>query len=141
MTGQPLLGRCVELLKTYMETKRTDQLKELALLLVALRGSHSLNDGRTDWSGRSQEYRADMRYIYREAGVLGDELDTVQAAIRYHVGNLLRTRASRADLEAVGLSAIAPKERLAAARRAVQWRRRCTCACTCGADQFADSDA
>lgn len=42
----------------------------------------------------------------------------MQAALRYHVGNLLREKASREELASVGLGVISPRERLAKTRQA-----------------------
>ena len=102
------------LLREYVESgrSRTDLLKRVAELIVELRAKHTLDDGRIDWSGRSPAYRTAIAEIYRDAGVPADKLDTVQAALRYHVGNLIRDRADGMALAAVGLTNIAPRERL-----------------------------
>lgn len=134
-----LVNHCIHLLRAYAQDRSTHQLKALAPLIVELRSRHSLKNGLPDWSGRSPEYRADMHWIYAEARIPADQLDTVQAALRYHVGNLLRERASLLDLEAVGLKATSPKERLAKVRTDNAWRRRCTCACTCGAQPLSNT--
>jgi len=91
---------------------RTDLLKEVAEIILELRRSYTLEDGRADWSGRSPAYRAAVARIYKEGGVPRDRYDTVQAAVRYHLGNLLRERVPVDELEAVGLSSIAPRERI-----------------------------
>jgi hypothetical protein len=130
-----IIERSIRLLKDYRRDRYTSQLKQLAELIVELRSRHTLRDGRTDWSGRSPAYRQDIGWIYRSAGIPEVELDTTEAAIRYHVGNLLRARAAGTELAAVGLKQTSPKERLDQARRDSQWRRRCTCECTCGAKQ------
>ncbi len=57
-----------------------------------------------------------MGLIYKNAGVTEDTLDTVQAALRYHVGNLLRETKSAEDLAAVGLTSISPRARLQRSR-------------------------
>ena len=102
------------LLREYVESgrSRTDLLKRVAELIVELRAKHTLDDGRIDWSGRSPAYRAAISEIYKEAGVPADKLDTVQAALRYHVGNMIRDRADDYALQAVGLTNVAPRERL-----------------------------
>lgn len=109
------------LLRSYVQSgrTRTDVLKEVAALIVDLRAAHTLDDGRIDWAGRSPAYRAAMHEIYREAGVPKDRYDTVQAALRYHVGNLIRERATDEALEDVGLTSITPRERLAKNRDVV----------------------
>jgi len=119
-TTKALADQATEILRAYLRDHRTDRLRDLAKIVVELRGSHTLEDGRADWSGRSPVYRQTMADIYARAKVPADNLDTVQAALRYHVGNLLRESASGDDLEAVGLSKIAPRQRLATRRQAVQ---------------------
>lgn len=126
MTNKPqrIVDEGVDILRRYLEDHRTDRLKELAELVVQLRGEHTLEDGRKDWSGRSPAYRQSMADLYTRAKVPTEKLDTVQAALRYHVGNLLREHAQGEELAAVGLSAVAPKKRLATARKALQAQRR-----------------
>ena len=98
----------------YIQTgrQRTDLLKRAAGTIVELRQQFTLEDGRTDWSGRSPRYRAAIAQVYFRAHVPDDKLDTVQAALRYHVGNVLRERAEADELAAVGLSATSPKARI-----------------------------
>lgn len=91
---------------------RTDLLKDVAAHIVELRSRFTLDDGRVDWSGRSPEYRAAIAAIYAGAKVPKQHLDTVQTALRYHVGNLLREKASDDELSAVGLTNVSPKDRL-----------------------------
>ena len=57
-------------------------------------------------------YRQVMAEIYEEAQV-PREADTFQAALRYHVGNLLRERADESELAAVGLTSRPRRTRLA----------------------------
>lgn len=99
--------------------ERTDLLRLAAEKIVNLRQHFTLADGRVDWSGRSPKYRALMQEIYARAHVPADRYDTVQAALRYHVGNLLRETADKDDLASVGLTAVAPRERLARNRAVV----------------------
>lgn len=122
-TIEELVDRGVEILSRYLEDHRTDHLKDLAPIVVDLRGSFQLDDNRRDWSGRSTGYRQAMSDLYTRARVPSDKLDTVQAALRYHVGNLLRERTSDEELAAVGLKPIAPKERLATQRQALAAQR------------------
>lgn len=123
-THRQLVDNGVEVLRRYMADPHTYDLKALAEIIVQLRGLHHLEDGRTDWAGRSPAYRQSMADLYTRARVPADRLDTVQAAIRYHVGNLLRERAQGGELEAVGLSPVAPRTRLSTARKAIQAQRR-----------------
>ena len=61
-----------------------------------------------------------MTDLYSRAQVPPEKADTIQAAIRYHVGNLLRERTKGEELAAVGLSPIAPRTRLATRRKVLQ---------------------
>lgn len=123
-THKKLVDEGVALLSRYLADPHTEDLKNLADVIVRLRGLHHLEDGRTDWGGRSPAYRQSMADLYTRARVPSDKLDTIQAAIRYHVGNLLRERAQGRELEAVGLSPVAPRQRLATARQAIQAQRK-----------------
>ena len=123
-TPQKLVDDGVQVLTRYLEDHRTDHLRQLAEIVVRLRGEHTLEDGRKDWAGRSPAYRQSMADLYTRARVPEAKLDTVQAALRYHVGNLLRERAKGEELAAVGLSTVAPKQRLATARLASQAQKR-----------------
>jgi len=115
-----LVDEGVTILRQYLVDHRTDHLKQLAEIVVQLRGEHTLEDGRKDWGGRSPAYRQSMADLYTRARVPEEKLDTVQAALRYHVGNLLRDQAAGDELEAVGLSPVAPKTRLTTRRKAIQ---------------------
>jgi hypothetical protein len=92
------------------EESRTDLLRELAEVVVDLRAAFG------DWSGHDWEYRQAITRLYEEAGVPTDSVASVQAALRYHVGNALRRRVAPEDLKAAGLMAASPRERIAAAR-------------------------
>src|SRR4051794_5299906 len=105
-TPAQLVDEGVKVLRRYLTDHRTDHLKQLAEIVIQLRSAHTLEDGRTDWSGRSPAYRQSMADIYTRARVPPEKLDTVQAALRYHVGNLLRDRAKDEELGAVGLSPV-----------------------------------
>jgi hypothetical protein len=120
---EDLADQAIRVLREYLSDHKTDRLKELAPLIVDLRGSFHLDDGRPDWSGRSPGYRQVVADIYTKARVPEDKLDTVQAALRYHVGNLLRERTPPDELAAVGLKARSPKERLANHRQALAAQR------------------
>lgn len=117
----PLIDRAARLLGDYVATGRTrkDILKDVAEALVELRATYSLEDGRRDLGGRSPAYREAVSEIYSRAHVPRDKYDTVQAALRYHVGNLLRERFDADELAAVGLKSTSPKARLARTRDVV----------------------
>ena len=50
-----------------------------------------------------------MGQIYEGAQMPRERQDTFQAALRYHVGNLLRERADESELAAVGLTTTSPR--------------------------------
>lgn len=77
--------------------KRRYLIRKLANEVVALRERFEV-DGRPDWAGRSQDYRDEIYAIYRDAGVPLDEIDRIQAGIRYHVADLVRSAAPPGDL-------------------------------------------
>jgi hypothetical protein len=105
--------------KRYMEadSSRTEALKDLARAVVKIRQATKDTDGKPDWAGRSQSYRDAIGKVYQEAGVPEDSQANIQAALRYHIGNVLRDEAPPADLKALGLKAEGPRER-AATRKA-----------------------
>jgi hypothetical protein len=115
-----LVDEGVGLLSQYIETKSTDTLRRLALIVVQLRKDSALANGLVDLSGRSPAYRHAIAEIYTRAGVPDEDLDAVQSALRYHVGNEIREQAAAEELEAVGLKPASPKQRRTTARRAVQ---------------------
>lgn len=108
---EALISKIAALLKDYMKDgrTRTDLLKEAAPLILALRESHTLSDG-----------RADISEVYRLAGVSRDPeiLDTVQTALRYHLSNLIHEVVPQDEIEAAGMSRSSHKDRLDASRRA-----------------------
>jgi len=118
---ESLTEQAARLLGDYVQSGRTraDFLKACAAVIVDLRSHFKLEDGRTDWGGRSPAYRRAVHEIYLAAHVPTDRFDTVQAALRYHVGNLLRDRVPEDELAAVGLSGVSPKARLARNREVV----------------------
>lgn len=93
------------------EEDRTSLLRRAAETLVDARAVFSTADGEPDWRGRSYAYRRWVREVYDEASLPRDELPAVQAAVRYHVGNVLRDRLSADELEDLGLRAVGPRER------------------------------
>lgn len=120
-TETELVNDGVSLIRQYLDSgrQRTDLLKGIAEIVVELRSRCLLGDGRTDWSGRSSRYRHLAGDMYSRAGITRDERDTFQSVLRYHVGNLLRERAPRDDLELVGISLASPKERLNTRRQVI----------------------
>lgn len=85
--------------------------RKAAEAIVALRKCFK-HDGVTDWAGRSGEYRDLIERVYRKAGVPSDSESSMQANLRYHLGNALRKVAPPEDLEALGMTALGPSGRL-----------------------------
>jgi|SRR5690554_1238484 len=82
--------------------ERTETLRTVAALLVEARGHFLTADGTVDWGGRTWACRRFSSEIFAAAD-LGENVSSVQAAIRYHVSNLLRERLDPEELEAAGL--------------------------------------
>lgn len=112
-----LVDRGVHLVRAYNETdkRRTDYLKALAEVIVALREQFDY-EGRPDWAGRSWEYRTTVASIYEMAGIPPSSTDGLQSSLRYHVGNLLRERLTPEQLSEAGLLVQSPRERVAEQR-------------------------
>ena len=94
----------------------TAQLREVASLMVAARAHFFTKDGATDWGGRTGAFRAFVGETFRMANLSREQLVTVQNAVRYHVGNVLREQLPPDELAALGLRAISPRERAAETR-------------------------
>lgn len=92
------------------DAKRTDALKAFAAKLVAIRQKLD------DVAGTSQAYRDAAARIYAAAAIPTDAESSLQASIRYHIGNVLREVFTPAKLTAAGLSTETPLERARAAR-------------------------
>lgn len=120
-TEQDLIEEAAGYLAEYLRTGRshTDLLRSAAPAIVELRSRHALEDGRVDWSGRSPGYRAAIGQVYERAHVPPEHMVSVQAAVRYHVGNLLRETAGQDELEQVGLTTVSPRQRLTRHRQLV----------------------
>lgn len=88
--------------------------RRAAEILVEARQHFTTADGESDLLGRSRGYRDWVGDVY--ASIPADERETVQAAIRYHVGNVARETLRGEDLAALGLSPLSPKERSKAQR-------------------------
>ncbi|WP_030962667.1 hypothetical protein [Streptomyces sp. NRRL S-378] len=86
-------------------------LRSIAVVLVALRSRCIGTDGRTDWVGRSADYRGKAQELYRQANIPEDSQDTIQGAVRYHIGNILRDELSAEELEDYGLKTLSPVAR------------------------------
>lgn len=95
-----------------LDETKTDVLKALAKVVVALRAHYRTPEGDVDWGGRSWDYRQTASAMYDAAGIPPDSESNIQASLRYHVGNLLREVAPPKQLAAVGLLAKSPKARM-----------------------------
>lgn len=103
-----------DLLRQYVETdaKRTEVLRNLAKVVVGIRAQTMTGDGKTpDWAGQSQAYRDVIRAMYDEAGIPTDASANVQAALRYHIGEVLREVVSPSALTKAGLTTKGPRDR------------------------------
>jgi hypothetical protein len=112
---KPLISASHKALKSFMgyETKRTAALKAFAETIVDLRSAIiDPKTGKADISGKTAVYKAAVAEVYAGVDIPADSADSVQASVRYHVGNVLRTRFKAEELTAVGLSAESPKDRL-----------------------------
>lgn len=111
--GMMLVREC-----TAVREGRTRSLRELARVVVELRVRSVTVDGRADWTGRSVEYRQAVGRIYDE--IPDADQVTIQNALRYHVGAVLREVAPAAELTALGLQATTPGERSRLARESLR---------------------
>ncbi|MFJ6720502.1 hypothetical protein [Streptomyces sp. NPDC091259] len=94
-----------------IKDKETTLLRNIAVVLVELRSRTQDADGRTDWHGRSHKYRVKAGELYASAGIPADSQASIQTAVRYHIGNHLRTVAPPEELADVNLKLDAPLER------------------------------
>jgi hypothetical protein len=89
--------------------------RKAAETIVSLRRQFKYK-GATDWSGRSPEYRDLIERLYRDAGVPSDSESSMQANIRYHIGNMLRKVADPEELTALGMLVAGPAARITETR-------------------------
>lgn len=104
-----------DLFRRYVDIRSTALLKSLAQVVVELRQRNAQLNGHTDWAGRTEGYRVAIAEVYSRGGMptASKERHRVEAALRYHVGNLMRKVAPADELAAVGLKPEPPKERVA----------------------------
>lgn len=86
-------------------------LRSAAEVFIEARNHFFTREGTPDWLGRTATYRAWVRETYSLATVPQADLGTIQAAVRYHSGNVLREQLSPETLEGLGLRVISPRER------------------------------
>ncbi len=96
---------------TVADNERTETLRETARAFISAREHFFTREGAPDWLGRTYAYRSWVREVMSQASVPGSDLSTIQAAIRYHTGNVLRDRLDDGALEELGLRSASPRER------------------------------
>lgn len=106
-TATAALGRYY----TGPEADRTERLRDTAKAFVAAREHFFTREGSPDWLGRTYAYRRWVREAMDAAHVPADDLPTIQSAIRYHTGNVLRDYLDPETLDALGLKHSSPRER------------------------------
>lgn len=87
------------------DAKRTDSLRAFAGKVIEIRKAYN------DPAGTTQAYREAVARVYASVAIPPDSASQLQASIRYHIGNELRTAYSPEELQAVGLSEKTPLER------------------------------
>lgn len=98
---------------------RTQLLRQVAELSVDLREHFQVaGTGSPDWAGRSWPYRDYVRNLYSDAGYTAEEAKMTQASVRYHVGNIVRTKLGAEELEDLGLREESPVDRAREQREA-----------------------
>ncbi|MCY0926229.1 hypothetical protein OTB20_08420 [Streptomyces sp. H27-H1] len=110
---EQLLNRGAAYAREYdaINGKQTTLLKNVAVVLVELRRRSD------DWLGRSHEYRQLAASLYSRSGIPSDSQAAIQAAVRWHIGNHLRTVVSPAELAGHDLKIAGPAEREKTARQ------------------------
>jgi hypothetical protein len=110
---EALIARGAAYVRAHAQIKdnETTLLRNIAVVLVELRARTQDADGRTDWHGRSHKYRVKAGELYASAGIPADSQASIQTAVRYHIGNHLRTVAPPEELADVNLKLDAPLER------------------------------
>lgn len=116
VTLAELQKRSVDALRVFVssssdDSERTELLRTVADQFVRAREFFFNAEGEPDYLGRTGAYRRWVKETTTNAGVPREDLSNVQAAIRYHLGNILRERLDKETLEALGLRALSPKDR------------------------------
>lgn len=108
----------VRALRRYLIDGKTEDLREVAENFVDAREHFFNKDGSPDWLGRTYAYRRWVRETTTMSNVPASELSTVQAAIRYHAGNVLREKLTADQIDDLGLKPESPRERSVVKRAA-----------------------
>lgn len=95
-------------------TKRN---RDTAVLLIEARSHFQRADGGPDWLGRTHAYRQWIGALYADAGYDRAAAQSLQAAIRYQSGRVLRERLGEAGAADLGLLPEAPRQRSTGRRR------------------------
>lgn len=93
------------------DSKRTAALKAFAQDVCTLRRLYD------DPAGTSGPYKDAIQRVYAAVEIPPDSESSLQASIRYHIGNALREEFTAEELQAVGLSEKTPLERAREARQ------------------------
>lgn len=93
------------------DTARTALLREAAHYFIEAREHFFTKEGEPDWLGRTHAYRLWVREVMTGAHVPGEDVTSLQAAIRYHSGNMLREKLDDETLADLGLKKSSPRER------------------------------
>lgn len=103
--------RAIAALRRYVQSKSTEDLREVANLFIDCRESFFTAEGNPDWLGRTHVYRRWVRETMTLANVPPESLPSIQAAIRYHTSYLLRERLDAETLEELGLQPSSSRDR------------------------------
>ena len=109
-----LQKRAVDALSRYLALpsgEGTEDLRTVAGAFVSAREHFFTREGLPDWLGRTYVYRTWVREVMSAAHVPGETMSSLQAAIRYHTGNILRDRLDAETLEDLGLQSASPRAR------------------------------
>lgn len=98
--------------------ERTAIYRRIAEAIIEARSHFLAADGKPDWTGRTHAYRRWVKDRYD--GIALADAATVQAGVRYQVGNLIRGRLDADDLARLGLDDASPREKSLARREAAR---------------------
>lgn len=107
--------KVVAALQEAISNPGTTSNRKAAEAVVTLRRCFK-HEGLPDWAGRSGEYRDLIERLYRQAGVPSDSESSMQANLRYHLGNAIRKVAPPEELLALGMAPLGPSARIKESR-------------------------
>lgn len=120
-TLDSLQAEVIDGIRRYFESEgpeATVRLREVARAMVQAREQFTLMDGTPDWKGRSGDYRRWIGEALTEAGV--EDRHSLQSALRYHTGELIRQRLSERELEEYGFLPDSPRTQISERRSEMQ---------------------